>query len=270
MKFKSVLTTFFLILLFTLAGCNFPTRQTTESPPRNNATQAYQTVIARVTEMFLLTGTPPAESATPDIIGTEIPTGTLSATPPTTSPSPTQQPTTTSVPCDRAAPGNPIDVTIPDDAEVGTGQTFTKVWRLVNNGTCTWTTDYDVVFVSGDQMGAPDVLPMPRVVAPGQSVDISVSMTAPSDPDTYQGNWRLRNTGGVLFSIGPNGQAPFWVRIEVIPITNTPSVTPTGSATPTPTSTTAQTPTATTGVTDTPSATPTETAIPTVTATNTP
>jgi hypothetical protein len=191
---------------------------------------------------------------------------------PTSSPSPTLQPSATSIPCDKAAPGDPIDVTIPDDSEIGNGQTFTKVWRLVNIGTCTWTTDYDVVFVSGDQMGAPDVVPMPRTVTPGQSVDISVSMTAPSEPDTYQGNWRLRNAGGVLFSIGPDGQAPFWVRIEVIPITNTPSVTPTGSATLTPTSTTAQTPTATTGVTNTPSATsmPTETATPTVTATNTP
>lgn len=261
-KFNSLLITTYFALLFFLAGCNFPTRQGTESPPRNNATQAYQTVIARVTEMFLLTGTPIVESVTPGSTSTGMPTATPSTSLPTSTPSPTQQPSATTIPCDKAAPGDPIDVTIPDDSEIGTGQTFTKVWRLVNVGTCTWTTDYDVVFVSGDQMDAPNVVPMPRTVAPGQSVDISVSMTAPSDPDTYQGNWRLRNAGGVLFSIGPNGQAPFWVRIEVIPITNTPSVTPTGSATPTPTSTT--------GVTDTPSATPTETPTPTETATNTP
>ncbi|NIP41529.1 MAG: hypothetical protein GWN00_05010, partial [Aliifodinibius sp.] len=30
---------------------------------------------------------------------------------------------------------------------------FTKVWRLQNVGTCTWTADYDMVFISGDRMG---------------------------------------------------------------------------------------------------------------------
>jgi hypothetical protein len=43
----------------------------------------------------------------------------------------------------------------------------------------------------------------------------------------------LANPDGVFFGIGPNGDAPFWVQIEVIPaITETPQPTPTVTATP--------------------------------------
>jgi len=78
-------------------------------------------------------------------------------------------------------------------------------------------------------------------VAPGQSVDISVDMVAPSKAGNYQGNWKLRNAANVLFGIGPGSAAPFWVRI-VVAVTATPTATP---RTTTPTVTTAATSTAT-------------------------
>ncbi|KPJ88324.1 MAG: hypothetical protein AMJ53_16980, partial [Gammaproteobacteria bacterium SG8_11] len=89
-----------------------------------------------------------------------------STTPPETAPPipPASEPTPTNTPVDTAVPtatticdlaGFITDVTVPDGAEADPGQHFTKTWRLQNNGGCTWTSGYDVVFTSGDQMGAP-------------------------------------------------------------------------------------------------------------------
>jgi Ig-like domain from next to BRCA1 gene len=134
-------------------------------------------------------------------------------------------------------------VTIPDDTVMQPGQSFTKVWRLQNVGTCTWTKSYAAAYFSGEQMGAAVSVPLAGNVAPGQSVDISVDMVAPTTPGKFQGNWKLRNASNVLFGIGPNGSAPFWARIVVA---NTPTGTTTVTKTPTPTSPApANTPTAT-------------------------
>jgi hypothetical protein len=136
--------------------------------------------------------------------------------------------------CDQAAPGSPIDVTIPDDTIMQPGQPFTKTWRLLNAGTCTWTSEYALVWFSGEQMGAPLAIPLSGEVAPGQMVDLSVDMVAPETPGKYQSNWKLRNAKGVLFGIGPNAASAFWVRIEVVPsVTPTPSSTLPVSVTPT-------------------------------------
>jgi hypothetical protein len=109
------------------------------------------------------------------------------------------------------------DVTFPDNTVVQPGKTFEKVWRLRNNGTCTWTTAYKLVFHSGHTMGAPASVPIAVDVAPGKTVDLKVSMVAPATDGTYRGNWMLSNTAGALFGIGENGDKPFWVQIVVGP-----------------------------------------------------
>ena len=226
--FVRYLTFFILCTLATLilAGCNLPRKEAT--PTEINVTQAYETIQAQLTlAAGPSTPTPTSELSSP----------TPPATPPTVTPTrlPTATvPTATSrVTCDLAAPGNPIDVTIPDDTVMQPGQSFTKTWRLQNSGTCTWTKSYAVAFFSGDQMGAPVSVDLAGDVAPGQSVDIDVDMVAPNKAGRYQGNWKLRNASNVLFGIGPGGSAPFWVRI-VVAVTPTPTSTP---RTPTPTAT---------------------------------
>ncbi|MDO9131359.1 MAG: NBR1-Ig-like domain-containing protein, partial [Anaerolineales bacterium] len=107
------------------------------------------------------------------------------------------------------------DVTVPDGATFAPGTAFTKTWRLKNIGTCTWTTSYALVFVSGSQMGAPSVVNLPSSVAPGGTVDVSVNMTAPSTNGRYRGYWQLRNASGVLFGIGTYANRSFWVDINV-------------------------------------------------------
>ena len=78
--------------------------------------------------------------------------------------------------CDRAQ--FIADVTVPDGTNVLPGLTFAKTWRLKNIGTCTWTTSYTLVFASGDALGGSSVN-LPSTVVPGQTVDVSVSLTAP-------------------------------------------------------------------------------------------
>ena len=107
------------------------------------------------------------------------------------------------------------DVTIPDGTTFNAGDTFNKTWRLKNIGTCTWSKDYSLVFVDGKQMGDTTSLKLPSSVAPGATIDLTVGMTAPASVGTYRGNWQLKNTGGVLFGLGPTANKSFWVEIKV-------------------------------------------------------
>ena len=109
------------------------------------------------------------------------------------------------------------DVNYPDNTKVALDTDFTKTWRLKNVGTCTWTSGYKLVFENGDRMSAPDSKSFTSgSVAPGGTVDVSVDLTAPDDEGTYQGNFRLKESGGVLFGIGPAGTAAFWVKIKAV------------------------------------------------------
>ncbi len=101
-----------------------------------------------------------------------------------------------------------IDLTLPDGTVVSPGQSLHKVWRVRNTGTSTWDSGYELVFVGGDQMSAPDSVPVPTT-APGATADVAVDMIAPSAPGTYVGYWQLRNDQGVFF--GPR----LWIKIQV-------------------------------------------------------
>lgn len=218
-----------------------------ETTATMDATQAHQTVQALVTQSVAspvggLQTPAPSPSATPsprsDAIGTQpiLSTATPrpSATPLILSPTP---------PCDRAAAGSPIDVTIPDDTIFLPDESFTKIWRLVNVGTCTWTRRYAARFFYGSLMDAPEVVYLAQDVFPGQVVEIAIDMVAPATPGIHQGNWKLQNADGALFGMGPSGDAPFWVRIVVVPpATPTQTLTPSPTLTPTPTATVTPTP----------------------------
>jgi hypothetical protein len=114
------------------------------------------------------------------------------------------------------------DVTIPDNTLLPGGQSFDKVWRLRNSGTCTWTTSYALIFASGNSMGGPAATPLLGSVGPGQEVDLRLSLTAPARAGSYRGNWLLRNSSGFTFGVGATANQPFWVQIVVGP-TPTPS-----------------------------------------------
>jgi hypothetical protein len=158
-------------------------------------------------------------------------TPTVTGTPPTPTPTYTPGPVTITVPpssCDRAQFIR--DVTIPDGTVMAPGATFTKTWRLKNVGACAWSTSYQLVYFSGEQMGAAASAAFPQNVAVGQTVDISINMTAPTTAGSYRGFWMFKNASGALFGIGPQANKPWWVDIKV----SGTGVTP-GATTPAPT-----------------------------------
>ena len=115
--------------------------------------------------------------------------------------------------CDRAA--FVADITVPDGTVFAPGQQFTKTWRLKNSGKCTWTTNYSIAFSGGDQMNGPTLLNLPNQVAPGQTIDLSLNLTAPLNAGTYRGYWLLKNANGSSFGIGSTAASPFWLEIKV-------------------------------------------------------
>ncbi|MCA9991878.1 MAG: hypothetical protein H6666_06710 [Ardenticatenaceae bacterium] len=107
------------------------------------------------------------------------------------------------------------DVNVIDDTVLPAGSTFTKTWRLANSGTCTWTTDYALVFVGGDQMSGPNEQPLTQSVPPSTTLDITVELVVPTVNGTYRGDWMLRNADGTRFGI-PEPDIVFWVQIAVL------------------------------------------------------
>lgn len=107
------------------------------------------------------------------------------------------------------------DVTYPDGSLVPRNTTFVKIWRIRNVGTCAWSTAYSIAFASGDAMSAPTSVPMPGSVAPGQYIEIPVTMKSPGTDGKYRGYWKLRNASGGYFGIGAAADTAFWVDIRV-------------------------------------------------------
>lgn len=108
------------------------------------------------------------------------------------------------------------DVTIPDGTNFAPGTAFKKTWRLKNIGSCAWNSnDVSLIFDSGERMGAPASLALPTTVNPGQTVDISVDMTAPSSAGHYFGYWKFKSNSGGPFGIGYTANKSFWVEINV-------------------------------------------------------
>lgn len=149
---------------------------------------------------------------------------------PTSTPGARRMPTNTPVAACTNAAKFIADVNVADDTQLSPGQSFTKVWRLRNDGTCSWTEEYKVVFVGGDSLSNNTPLSLPAVVAPGASVDIAVDMAAPSGSGTFRGDYQLRDPLGVHFGLGAIGQTPFYVQIVVGQ--PAPSVRPTSPPAP--------------------------------------
>jgi len=135
-----------------------------------------------------------------DICGLRELYGTPCETPPSIAP--------TSLPPSNDSASFVSDITLPDGTITSPSQTIPKTWKLNNNGSTTWGSGYQLVFLRGDRMGAPASINVPST-APGQNVDLSVSITAPSSPGSYKGYWQLRNPQGTYF--GPE----IWVSLEV-------------------------------------------------------
>ncbi|MGH2581682.1 MAG: NBR1-Ig-like domain-containing protein [Anaerolineales bacterium] len=184
-----------LAIVFFLSACNLPGGNSAEQVQ----TAAAETVNAQLTSNALLT---PSSTNTPEPTATEQ----LTNTPAVTNTLPPTSASGGGGGCD--AMQFVTDVTVPDGEQRAPSATFVKTWRLRNSGTCTWTTTYSVVFVSGNAMGGPAAQALTGSIVPGSTVDISVNLTAPSTGGKYTGYWALRNASGQNFG-------SFFVEINV-------------------------------------------------------
>ena len=90
------------------------------------------------------------------------------------------------------------DVTVPDDSLFNSGVSFTKTWRVRNDGECTWPPGTTWAFISGNLLGAQSPVQV-ELAEPERIVDISVEMVAPAAPGTYRSDWRLQRPDGEFF-----------------------------------------------------------------------
>jgi hypothetical protein len=92
-------------------------------------------------------------------------------------------------------------VSVEDNYEFAPGTAFTKTWRFRNEGDVAWPDNSIILFVGkkGDQMGAPNYVALSKVVLPGEEIDVSVPMIAPTAPGSYFGYWRLADLDGRKF-----------------------------------------------------------------------
>jgi hypothetical protein len=234
-----------LLLVFVLSACGSSKASVTESPSIDSVHTAIVLTLTRRADSIVSTvipsptNSPIPESPTPETGESVTPTATTY-----------QSSYSSSVVSSNACESSVYmsDVTIPDGTIVAPGETFVKTWLIQNNGTCKWTANYVISFASGDEMDG-DTTEIDQVVSPGESAEISVTMTAPEDTATYTGYWRMANEDGEEFGVS------VWVQVVVSDDADT--ITPTYTSTSytyTPTSTSysyTSTPTSTSSYTKT-------------------
>lgn len=214
LQHKRKLFAVLVFVLLAMQACNFPkTSPEATQDPGLVFTVAAHTLEAEMTRIVI-------EGSSTPLVATRQPPEVATITPsiPTQTPdlmtdTPTPSLTATHIACDK---GKFIkDITIEDGTTISAGEPFEKIWRLKNDGSCTWNTDYEIVFESGTQMGAPDDQQLTSEnIAPGREIDVHVNLVAPDEPGKYVGNFKLRNSDGTIFGLGDNSK-PFWVEIRV-------------------------------------------------------
>lgn len=128
---------------------------------------------------------------------------------------PTTALTVVSAPADpNCAKASLVSENPPDQVILKPGEYFWKTWTLQNTGTCTWTTNYKLVYSSGELMGGLASYPLPDDVAPNEQTDISIYLQAPSTEGTFAGFWKLQSPWATDFGVGMYDE-PFYVQVVV-------------------------------------------------------
>jgi len=71
-------------------------------------------------------------------------------------------------------------------------------------------------------MSGPLSISLPRNINPGETFDISVTLTAPKAEGDYKGYWMLQNPSGINFGYGDQANKAFFVDITSASATSTP------------------------------------------------
>jgi len=254
MKKVFILTFISAVILLVSAGC---------TAGKNNAVTALPPVNARAaapasptpTEQSIVTSTPapsptdipsPTPTAAVEVVASPTPTELLPSPTPDTS-LPTATPENPAVPAqpaslttqdciDKAAFSD--DVTIPDGTLERMGDSFTKTWKIHNEGTCDWV-GYTLIYAGGEAMNAAMSTPL-QEIKPGDYANISINLQAPMRGGGHTGYFQFMNAAGKTFGVGAGAQGLIWVQINVDYLTPTPDAQSTSSQASTSQSSTSQ------------------------------
>lgn len=111
------------------------------------------------------------------------------------------------------------DVTVPDGTVFSPGESFRKVWRLKNTGTCTWDRSFKVVSSGSFHMGGPQYAYLTENVKPGETTDITMDLFAPVIYGDFKSEYMLEDNSGNRFGIigtRTKEKMPFWLKIRVV------------------------------------------------------
>ena len=98
------------------------------------------------------------------------------------------------------------DVNVPDGASITRNTVFTKSWYITNTGTCTWNSNYKMVYYSGDQVGTAEefsFLGSDYYIKPGESTVVSVEIQASDQVNArYTTQWAMKTPSGEIIGAG--------------------------------------------------------------------
>ncbi len=197
-KTKYVLTSLLIILAIALSACGASANTSTIG------TAVALTVQAQNTQQAQFTSTSLAVTDAPSLLTPTLADATLAP--------PTAPPTGVAGGNFCTASAAFVSETIPDGTIEQPGATFTKTWTIENTGTCPWDSTWQLIYFSGDMMGAAGTYSLPQV-APGSTMDISIVLVAPTTDGQYTGYWKIKSPWGMIF--GDNSGNPFWVQVVV-------------------------------------------------------
>lgn len=204
---KTFWGTVLVLSVLVLTACNGPAAPAEPTPDANMIyTAAAQTVQAQLTQEALLN---PTATNTPEPTNTPQATATLPAVP--------------TLPLPGAVTPGSIQITLPaiatatlqsapvadkaewvaqnpaDGTELPNDVDYDIVWTLKNIGTTTWTTDYLYRFYAGDTLHQKSSYKLPKMVAPGESVDLIVDGKTAGLKGEKTATWVITNKDGVNF-----------------------------------------------------------------------
>lgn len=79
------------------------------------------------------------------------------------------------------------------------GKGFVMSWEFKNAGTCVWTDGYTMIFESGDRLTQADtfpIIPHGYHIQPGEVLTVTIQMSAPSAPGTYESTFKMIDPKG--------------------------------------------------------------------------
>lgn len=202
---KSIWGVALIFSVLVMSACNGTPPEPT--PDANMIyTAAAQTVQAQLTQEALLN---PTATNTPEPTNTPQPTSTLAGIP--------------TLPLPGAVTPGSVQITLPaistatvqagpvadkaewvtqspaDGTELPNNLDYDIVWTLKNTGATTWTTDYLYRFYAGDTLHQKSSYKLPKTVAPGESVDLTVDGKTSGLKGEKTATWVITNKDGANF-----------------------------------------------------------------------